>query len=234
MPLYERLEACRSRIYEALDAGRAAVFYASLDQLDDLTPQITSNEAAKFDRVLVPEQRKAHIFGRTLVRYFLNLATEDFNVTENGKPICDTVKFNISHTQKVVAVAFHTREAVGVDIETMSRKKEADSLIDMVCHASEKQWLARQDAAEQGAEFLRMWVRKEALLKATATGLIDELNSIDVRLNTYNPTVEFSDSFRLLDFDDPEAQIIGCLAINSGVECCVLTCLNGAELLGLS
>lgn len=234
MSLYEQLGTCRSRIHEALDAGHAAVFYAPLDQLGDLTPQITSNEAAKFDRVLVPAQRKAHIFGRTLVRYFLNLATEDFDVTENGKPICDMAKFNISHTQKVVAVALHKQAMVGVDIETMSRKKESDSLIDMVCHANEKQWLARQDAAEHGAGFLRMWVRKEALLKATATGLIDELNSIDVRLNTHNPTVEFSGSFRLLDFGDPKAQIIGSLAIDSGVESCVLTCLNGAELLGLS
>ncbi|WP_424981254.1 4'-phosphopantetheinyl transferase family protein [Maritalea sp. S77] len=234
MSLPEQLEACRSRIHKALDADKAAVFHASIDELKDMKPQITLNETAKFDRVLVVAQREAHILGRTLVRYFLDLPTLDFELTENGKPHCQGVQFNISHTQQAVAVAFHRHHAVGVDIETMSRKKEADSLIDMVCHANEKAWITQKDAAEQGSTFLRMWVRKEALLKVTATGLIDELNTIDVRLNTHNPVVDFSGSFRLLEFDDPQAEIIGCLAVNSAVNCCVLTCLNCAELLGLS
>lgn len=234
MSLHEQLDACRSRINQALDADQAALFYASLDELKALTPQITPNEAVKFDRVLVPAQRQAHILGRSLVRYFLDLPTIDFELTENGKPSYPGMHFNISHTQQAVAVGFHRHHAVGVDIETMSRKKEADSLIDMVCHANEKAWIFQKDTAEQGGEFLRMWVRKEALLKVTATGLIDELNAIDVRLNTHNPVVEFSGSFRLLDFDDPKAEIIGCLAVNSAVNGCVLTCLNSTELLGLS
>ncbi|TDQ66276.1 phosphopantetheinyl transferase [Maritalea mobilis] len=234
MSLHEQLDACRSRINQALDADQAAIFYASLDELKELTPQITPNETAKFGRVLVPAQRQAHILGRSLVRHFLDLPTIDFDLTENGKPTFPGMHFNISHTQQAVAVAFHRHHSVGVDIETMSRKKEADSLIDMVCHANEKDWIAQKATAEQGIGFLRMWVRKEALLKVTATGLIDELNTIDVRLNTHNPVVEFSGSFRLLDFDDPQAEIIGCLAVNSAVNGCVLTCLNSAELLGLS
>lgn len=234
MSLHEQLEACRLRIHQALDTDQAAVFYASLDELKALTPQITPNEAAKFDRVLVPAQRQAHILGRSLVRHFLDLPTIDFELTENGKPSYPGMHFNISHTQQVVAVAFHRHHAVGVDIETMSRKKEADSLIDMVCHANEKAWIDQKDTAEQSGAFLRMWVRKEALLKVTAMGLIDELNTIDVRLNTHKPVVEFSGSFRLLDFDDQQAEIIGCLAVNSAVNSCVLTCLNSAELLGLS
>jgi 4'-phosphopantetheinyl transferase len=221
-------------MHKAIDADQAAIFHASIDELKALMPRITPNEAAKFDRVLVPAQRQAHILGRSLVRYFLDLPTIDFRLTENGKPTYPGMKFNISHTQQAVAVAFHRRHAVGVDIETMSRKKEADSLIDMVCHANEKTWIAQKATAEQGGAFLRMWVRKEALLKVTATGLIDELNTIDVRLNTHNPVVDFSGSFRLLEFDDPQAEIIGCLAVNSAVNGCVLTCLNSAELLGLS
>ncbi|WP_027835359.1 4'-phosphopantetheinyl transferase family protein [Maritalea myrionectae] len=234
MPLYDQLEACRSQIQNALEADQAAVFYAPLDALNEFSPLITPDEAARFDRVWVPAQRKAHIWGRTLVRYFLKLPTDDFDLTENGKPISNVAQFNISHTQHVVAVAFHQEHPVGVDIETISRKKEADSLIDMVCHANEKAWIGRLEPAEQGPGFMRMWVRKEALLKVTAMGLIDELNSIDVRLNTHNPTIEFSGSFRLLDFDDHNAEIIGCLATNSAVKSWVLTCLNSKELLGLS
>lgn len=74
---------------------------------------------------------------------------------------------SISHCRKAVAVAVSPKGRVGIDVEC--RRRVGESLMERVCTAAE---LAAVRAAEDPTmAFLRLWTRKEAVLKMRGTGI---------------------------------------------------------------
>lgn len=116
-----------------------------------------------------------------------------FCYNDQGKPsLCPTrheglqVAFNASHTTWLYAVAVSTKtKAIGLDIEALANVQGKSGLWPLVCSPSELAYLQdlgenrtqadkhqpcdRQTAAADTG-FLRLWTRKEALLKALGTG----------------------------------------------------------------
>ncbi len=87
----------------------------------------------------------------------------------HGKPYLvgsDAPFFNLSHCTRAVALAMHHHE-VGLDIE--QRRKVSPALIRKVCSEEEQIRIARAD--DPDLEFLRLWTRKESLVKQTGSGL---------------------------------------------------------------
>lgn len=74
---------------------------------------------------------------------------------------------SISHCRTAVAVAVSDTVAAGIDIE--SRRKTNPSLIERICTPDEQAALRLADDAEMA--FLRLWTRKEAVLKCRGTGI---------------------------------------------------------------
>lgn len=72
---------------------------------------------------------------------------------------------SLSHGDGVVAIAFATGR-VGIDIEASARAAGMAGIAGMLCHDDELALAADDDDA-----LLALWVRKEALLKATGRGL---------------------------------------------------------------
>lgn len=106
------------------------------------------------------------------LEYLIN----DIARNENTKPyIPGWLSFNISHSQEMV-VFVHSAVAVGVDIE---EKKVFDfSEVMGYFHPLEKEYIAKSE--DQIDSFYKVWVKKEALLKAIGVGLVNGLDRICV------------------------------------------------------
>lgn len=101
----------------------------------------------------------------------------------------EKLDFSISHCKEGIAVVI-APHPVGVDIESF--RQYSESLLQKTMN--EQEILRIQQSAEPSVEFIKLWTKKEALLKMQGTGIIDELpevlcskNSswhIDTKVNT--------------------------------------------------
>jgi phosphopantetheinyl transferase len=116
----------------------------------------------------------------------------------------------------VVAAAHSTM--VGVDIETRCPSDWPDLVPDLVAPG--------ETAPSDGGGFLTLWVRKEAVLKATRDGLSRPMSSVRVSSPPDPPAViEGAPSLRLVDLDvsalralqgsaEPRAEVAAALAVD--------------------
>ncbi len=92
---------------------------------------------------------------------------------------------NLSHTDQVVVLAV-AAQRVGVDVEQGGRVAGRDLLrtAEVVSTASEHRDLARlvsaSGADDGAAAFARLWVRKEAVLKAEGSGFLRDAREVEV------------------------------------------------------
>lgn len=103
----------------------------------------------------------------------LGLAGVEFETGTNGKPLLTGAAadwgFNLSHAGDYVVAVLARGAAIGVDMESMSRKADIERLGERVFSASEKA-LVRAGGREA---FFTLWSQKEALLKALGCGWAD-------------------------------------------------------------
>ena len=81
-------------------------------------------------------------------------------------PEYPNLHISLSHCRTAVAAAVHD-QAVGIDIE--SRRKINPSLRERVCTPDEQDAIRNSDDPDMA--FLRLWTRKEAVLKCRGTGI---------------------------------------------------------------
>jgi 4'-phosphopantetheinyl transferase len=153
------------------------------------------------------EAQKRTLFGRIILRYVATLLginePELISFTNSGKPIFKSssrIEFNISHSsnQVVCCVAFNS--PVGIDLEFIR-------LVDIEIYRnylnwSEWQFIIKSETPE--LTFLKLWVRKEAVIKADGRGMEIELSSLNCLKSTtktmydtwYIQEVEISPDFQ--------------------------------------
>ncbi len=97
--------------------------------------------------------------------------------SESGKPLCEGICFNLSHSGDMVLCAV-SKAAVGCDIE---RVKDAPfEIIDKVFLPNEKKYIAEaQRAKDKARRFFRLWTMKESYIKMTGEGLSADLLGIE-------------------------------------------------------
>lgn len=85
---------------------------------------------------------------------------------------------SLSHCEEVALIAV-ARCPVGVDTETLAAAgdDDLDDLADLVLHPRELAAFERAGIAHRAQAFLRLWTRKEAVLKARGEGIGDRLLS---------------------------------------------------------
>lgn len=114
-------------------------------------------------------------------------ANPQFDYLGGGKPVIHghpDIHFNISHCKTAVAVAVDS-VPVGVDIETVRPYKPR--LAQYVLSQAE---LAQVEASEHpDVEFIKLWTRKEALLKLTGEGIRGNLQSVETTSHAIETTV---------------------------------------------
>jgi 4'-phosphopantetheinyl transferase len=99
--------------------------------------------------------------------------------TPRGQPVAPHgMRVSLSHASGVAAVAIGRDAAVGVDVERRDRVVDIDGLARDVLDDDELQAWRREPGGRRKDAFLRLWTRKEAVLKALGVGLAGDLRAV--------------------------------------------------------
>jgi 4'-phosphopantetheinyl transferase len=160
--------------------GTVHVWHARPGELDGAVAALDA-EMAHARRFLRDDDRRRFLTGRALARSalggYLGCPPTEISlaVTAFGKPYLrrdggPDLRFNLSHSGSLVALAVGVRDEVGIDVEAQP-PGNADEMVSIVLSGPERR--AYEELAEglRPAAFLRCWTRKEALLKASGAGL---------------------------------------------------------------
>lgn len=144
-----------------------------------LWPLLCAEEQDRAVRFHGEADRRAYVVAHAGMRHLLarQLACEPsklgFTRAAGGKPRlhdCDHLHFNLSHSAEYAVLATGPF-ALGVDIEVCRSSGSLDDLLYLVASPVERAAIEALTECRRAAAFFRMWVRKEALLKAIGCGL---------------------------------------------------------------
>ena len=99
-----------------------------------------------------------------------------FDFHEHGKPFAlvegraAPISFNVSHSAPHGLIAFAGRGRLGIDVEVLRADRDFDAIAGTVFGPEEQAVVAAAWGADKVRRFYRLWVLKEALIKALGTG----------------------------------------------------------------
>ena len=174
-----RLDADHIQIWRV----NISTFLPSLIQFQTL---LEAEEMKKMQRYQQEKDRKTRIISRAVLRILLgrylsvNPTDIRFNSTQNQKPVLQNLNpqnlnFNVSHSGDWILIAL-ALNPIGIDLEQIDTSFTDQNLLDFSFSSSEKNYI--QAAVSPSKNLYKLWTRKEALLKATGKGLIDDLIQI--------------------------------------------------------
>lgn len=174
-----------------ISAGRIHLWYAQLEDLRPRTAQLRELldpvELDRMARFRSDNDRERFILGHGFLRELLGLYLQrDGSLVRIargpfGKPYLERkdLRFNMSDTKDAILVGFATGIEIGVDIETMARSVDHDAVSRHYFTPAEIR--AIDEAGENARQrFLEFWTRKEAVLKASGVGIMEDLRTLRV------------------------------------------------------
>lgn len=152
---------------------------------------LTSDEMGRANKFTNAHARRNHVVTRSVLRVLLATKLEikpeeiPLCVGPYGKPelagkLKGRLHFNLSHSGKVGLIALSPDTEVGVDIEHVRPMPQATRLAQRFFTSTEAAALRQFPEWERDVSFLRIWTRKEALLKATGAGIAGGLARLEV------------------------------------------------------
>jgi 4'-phosphopantetheinyl transferase len=146
---------------------------------------LSAAEHARWQKLIRERNRREYAAAHALVRRALSARTGrppaswTFRSDEGGKPCIDTedcdLRFNMAHTDGLVACAIVRTGEIGIDVETIDRIAQPMDIAARHFSEREVRDLLACSAAERRTRFIELWTLKEAWLKATGTGLRSHL-----------------------------------------------------------
>jgi len=171
------------------------VWYLPLNQLPSRDLKscyeriLTPDERERCARFAFERDRRQFLAGRSLLRIVLSKYAAvppefwQFCVNAYGKPQISShiatpdLRFSVTHTPDLAAVAIAIGAPVGVDAECVSRTADWQAIAERYFAPEEWRFLMALPGEEQQAAFFRIWTLKEAFLKALGTGLSTPLDA---------------------------------------------------------
>jgi 4'-phosphopantetheinyl transferase len=162
----------------------------------EIAAYLSPEERMRAERFYREVDRRRFVLGRAMVRRLCgtHLGVEPETVrleqTSNGKPYlgCSTevsqrrMEFNVAHSGDCVLIAWSLGQSMGIDVEALDR--DPPVLVNDVAAAAfsdaERTVLGAAAPDQIAATFYRIWVRKEAVLKAEGCGIAGRLQSFSV------------------------------------------------------
>lgn len=172
------------------DAQGITLHYAPLDALREHIPSyqelLDPSEHERAARFRFEVDRERFIIGHGVLRILLGKQlSEDpagiaFARGPHGKPFIpgSPLHFNLSDTKDALLIGLSTVQEIGVDIETMRRRVDHLAVSEHYFTPEEVQAIA--SANDTKRRFLEFWTRKEAVLKASGVGIMDDLHALRV------------------------------------------------------
>lgn len=149
-------------------------------------------ELSRLDRFRVPGAGRRFALCRSALRAVLSSLLRcgnsqiSFPTGAHGKPfatVCGEpapVDLNVSHSGNHGLIAISENGRVGVDVEERAPRRHLKGLIETVMDPEERAELSALSGTAQLHQFLRIWTFKEALLKASGTGLHADMSRLRV------------------------------------------------------
>lgn len=176
--------------------GDAHLWFATLNALHDRLGRyadlLDEGERARVARFRFEPDRERYILGHGLLRellgHYLAIAPGAVVMPRGrfGKPYVEghPLHFNLSDTKDAVLIAFSREQEIGADVETMTRTVDHEAVSEHYFTPEEIGDIAR--TADGKRRFLELWTRKEAVLKASGVGIMDDLRvlRVDAEHNT--------------------------------------------------
>ena len=172
---------------------------AALDRLDSYKALLSKDEHERMARLVFDRDQRAFVITRAHVRNMLSryaaVDPAEWRFIENmhGRPeILDRpagtpdLRFNISHTDGLIACAVTIGREVGVDVEHIGRHLTHD-IAGRFFAPDEVADLRGLPLQDQERVFFDYWTLKEAYIKARGFGLALPLGEFAFRLNPPDP-----------------------------------------------
>jgi 4'-phosphopantetheinyl transferase len=165
---------------------------------------LSDDERARSAQFVFGADRWRYIVAHALVRITLSRYAAvppqawTFEATASGRPeICgpagvSPLRFSLSHTRGLIAVAVTRRADVGVDAERIDPSADMTALARQFFAPAEVQMLEAATHDRRAHAFFELWTLKEAYVKALGVGLSLPLNSFAIAFGA-PPTIAFAD-----------------------------------------
>lgn len=190
-------------------AQDAADVRARIDAYKAMLPEEERRRSLRF---MQERDRERFVLGRVLARTMLSRwggrppRAWEIVIDERGRPelareatAAANLRFNLSHTDGLIACALTVEREVGVDVETIDRHVTHD-LPERFFSAREVADLRALPPDEQSVVFFDYWTLKEAYIKARGLGLALPLGQFTfIRSDGRAPCIEFAPELH----DDP-------------------------------
>ena len=194
MPYSEHIRCCfkaNSTSEPEYIPAKVEAYFAETANLDSwyswFKNYVTEDEQLIASKLYSDTFRKTYLSCHALLRLKLaaklNLDPLDLSIVRgiNNKPAlsCDQAYFNISHTKDAFAFTIATDFHVGIDLEKVKQSINLHPIINNFFSIKEREYIL--DSEEESLNrFFLLWTRKEALLKALGSGIINSLSQIIV------------------------------------------------------
>lgn len=155
---------------------------------------LDDDELARAARFSSARDRQAHVAAHALVRVLLSSQAprppEDWRFAANahgrpevaGEPGVPPLRFNLSHTRGLVAVAVTLTHDVGIDAEAIEPRRLRMALAERFFAPAEVALVKALPEAERAEALFALWTLKEACLKAMGRGLAVPLDAFALTL----------------------------------------------------
>jgi 4'-phosphopantetheinyl transferase len=190
---------------DGVDVWLTALGAGERDLLSSYVRLLSAAERERWQRFLVRGAADQYLTGRALLRTTLSRyapVPEDAWVFETNAYGCPYVaepaalrdlRFNLSHTEGLVACAVTRRGEVGVDVENTGRAIDPLALAPAVFAAPEVRDVAATAPEARRQRFFAFWTLKEAYIKARGMGISLALDGFWFELDGAAPRIHFSD-----------------------------------------
>jgi 4'-phosphopantetheinyl transferase len=194
-----------------LESGEAEVWLTAMPAVSKAlraryVDLLNAPEHARWQRFRVEGARDQYLIGRALLRSTLSRYADTaeaawvFEMNEYGCPFVAApaahrdLRFNLSHTDGLVACAVTRQGEIGVDVENTEREVDPLALAPTVFAAAEIADVAATPLAQRRERFFSYWTLKEAYIKARGMGLSLPLDGFWFELDDGAPQIRFSES----------------------------------------
>jgi 4'-phosphopantetheinyl transferase len=162
--------------------------------IDTLRGVLATDELARAARFHFAINRDEYVVSRGTLRLLLGQYMRcppeklHFAYSQFGRPHLDeashkeSIEFNISHSGKVVILAFARNRRIGIDIERVRKDFSTAEIAERFFSLAEREALCELPVEQRHEAFFRCWTRKEAFIKALGEGLSHPLDHFDVSL----------------------------------------------------
>jgi 4'-phosphopantetheinyl transferase len=156
---------------------------------------LSADERVRARRFCFVEHANRYTVARANLRRILSRYTDTapealrFEYAVNGKPFFATgpIRFNLSHSSDVAALAITRDREIGIDVEKIRRDHDLLDVAEHYFAPQERSALRLLSAEERYFGFFRCWTRKEAYIKARGDGMSLDLQGFSVSLGADEP-----------------------------------------------